>query len=137
MASNTTTWKTGQSGNPRGRPPKQRALTKLLENAGKRKLNGTDETAQRLLVERVWQGVTTGVIDFGITPTGAPHVIVLDAAGWTRLAKMVYDQVDGPPKAEMDITSAGQPISVLFDIAEGHPSGADEAAPAHDDEGDD
>lgn len=90
----------GQSGNPKGRPPKQRALTQLLERAGKKKVEsgGASVQAVRVFAEKVWQGLTTGSLDFGLAPDGTPRQINLNGKEWVALAKLVMDQIDGPPE---------------------------------------
>lgn len=120
---NTGTWTKGQSGNPRGRPPKKRALTDMLERGGRLKISSS-ETAQREMIRRVWEGLSTGQMTFG---TGAgTRVIELDANDIIQLAKMVLTQIDGPPKAEMDVTSGGMPV--LFEISQGLPSDVEQTA---------
>ncbi len=127
---NSTTWQPGQSGNPRGRPPKKRALSNMLEHGGRLKLRGSDETAQKQMVKRIWEGLSTGRMVFG---NGSDtRVIELGAADIIALAKLVLSQIDGPPKAEMDVTSAGQAVHFL--ISEGAPS--DEAQTASDGDND-
>ncbi len=103
----STAWKPGQSGNPKGRPPKERALTTLLEKAGSRRVevDGRKLAARKVMVAHIWQGLTSGVIDFG-----GGNVMTLDAQEYIGLAKLVFGQVDGPPKAEMDVTSGGEPL---------------------------
>lgn len=115
---NAGKWKQGQSGNPKGRPRKERALTRLLENAGRSKLGDSIETAQRLLVRRVWEGVATGRIQFD------DRTMELSSTDYIKLTSMVFGQIDGPPKAALDVTSGGQTIPVLFEIREGSPSDA-------------
>lgn len=124
MANNRGQFQKGQSGNPKGRPKKERTLSRMLENGGKSRVGPKGETAQRMMVQRVWEGITQGMIRFPDLPDGTPNFIALDAAEWTRLAKLVYDQVDGPPKAELDVTSAGEKLPVIFQIVEGVPSNA-------------
>ena len=121
---NVTTWRPGQSGNPRGRPPKRRALTDMLERAGRLKLAGASETAQKQMVQRVWEGLSTGRMTF--TDSGGVRVVDLNAAEIIQLAKLVLAQVDGPPKSEMDVTSGGMPV--LFEISQGLPSDVERTA---------
>lgn len=119
MAASSTSFQPGQSGNPKGRPPKTRALTSLLETVGKTKYRtggkikkgkraGQDEelAAKTLFATHVWEGLATGQIRF---PGG--HTLKLDGAEYIGLAKFVLGQIDGPPKAELDVTSEGKSIS--------------------------
>ena len=50
------------------------------------------------------QGLATGVFTFG------DQVIPLKTDEYLTLARLVLTQVDGPPKGEVDVTSAGEPI---------------------------
>ena len=102
-------WAKGQSGNKGGRPPKRRTLTDLLEKTGKRKLE-SGGTAKDLFVSKVWEGLTTGVMTF---PDGKMN---LEAQEYIALAKLVLSQIDGPPPAAVDVTSAGQPVSAAIII---------------------
>lgn len=107
MARSSTTFPKGQSGNPKGRPAKKRALTNLLERGGNKKFKATDGeiAAKKLFAERIWQGLATGRMDFG-----DGTLITLDAQAYIALAKLVLGQIDGPPKAEVDVTSEGKAI---------------------------
>lgn len=111
MAKSSTSFPAGQSGNPKGRPPKARALTALLERTGKKKkLGSTDlpQSAKTMLVENIWLGLATGTLQF---PDG--RTFVLDAVEWTSLAKLVFAQIDGPPPAALDVTSDGEKVSAI------------------------
>src|SRR5688572_10143304 len=100
MAQSSTSFKKGQSGNPKGRPPKSRALTALLEKAGKAKMpSKPGEPAvprNQFFAEKVWEGLTTGSIQF------EGWVIPLYPADYIALAKLVLGQIDGPPPAAVD-----------------------------------
>jgi hypothetical protein len=109
MPRSKSTWQPGQSGNPRGRPPKSRALTALLEQAGSRRIPADDGGAKlarrQLLARHIWQGLTEGEITF---PNG--RTLFLDAGDYLALARLVLTQIDGPPPAAVDVTSAGEPV---------------------------
>ena len=91
----------GQSGNPKGRPPKDRALTALLEMAGAKSVildNGEKVTPKRYVASLVWQALMTGNVAL---PDG--KAIKLGGKDWVELVKFLYNHVDGPPKQNVDI----------------------------------
>ena len=92
----------GVSGNPKGRPKKNRALTEILERAGAKTLdvNGKRSSSKQLVASMVWEGVTTRRVTF---PDG--ETITLLPYHWLELVKWLYAHVDGPPKQELDIQS--------------------------------
>lgn len=94
-------WKPGMSGNPKGRPPKDRAMTSLLEAAGRKKLRtagGKLVPRNVVLAELVWEAVTLGRIEM---PDGLPRILA--PKEWIDIVKFIYGQIDGPPKATMDV----------------------------------
>ena len=99
----------GQSGNPSGRPKKERALTDLLEKAGSATVlyDGQSISGKRLMARLVWQGVITGEVMF---PDGKK--MRLSPMDWKSFVQWIYTHIDGPPKAELDVTSGGEVIHV-------------------------
>ena len=93
------TWQPGQSGNPNGRPPKQRALTEILEKAGSKtvEVDGKGVARKRLIADMVMQAASTGVVTF-------PDATALRAEfkEWADFVKWIYTHIDGP--ARMDET---------------------------------
>jgi len=111
-------FKPGQSGNPSGRPPGKRALTELLETAGNKTEQyngGTNKTARkRIIADLAWKLLINGEATL---PNGKK--LDLDPKDWLSLHKWIYSHIDGPPRSEVDITSAGaaiQVVSVGFDV---------------------
>ena len=92
----------GQSGNPKGRPPKDRALTALLEAAGSKsvEVDGKRIPGKKHVAGLAWQLANTGTLTL-------PNGRVLAVAGideWLAVVKWVYGQVDGPPKQVTELT---------------------------------
>lgn len=104
-------WQPGESGNPAGRPVKNRALTEILTKAGARTIDaqGKRIARKRWMAEKVWEAVTMGRV---VMPDG--EVLVLGAAQWTDMVKWLYVQIDGPAKQDLDITSEDQPIRFVI-----------------------
>jgi hypothetical protein len=99
----------GQSGNPNGRPPKTRALTDLLEKAGRKTVivDGRKVARNRFLADAIWQAITERKVTL---PGGSELLVGPD--DWWDAVQFLYKHVDGPPKAELDVTSNGNVIKV-------------------------
>ena len=71
----------GQSGNPGGRPPKDRALTAILDDYGHKRRDTPvgRMAAGKRLAGLVWEGALTGRVDFG------DRVVSLSGRGWSDL----------------------------------------------------
>ena len=103
----STSFQPGVSGNPAGRPPKARALTALLEAAGNTMhptAEGKRVAGKRLLAAGLWEGIATGKI------TLPGQTLTLEPGDWLALVKWLYQHIDGPPKAEIDVTSNGETV---------------------------
>ena len=97
--------------NPKGRPKKGRTWTSLLDKAGRRMLDlpdGSRLSAKRLiaryLIDLALAGETTLATGVGIK--------VADTEDWFNVIKFIYGQIDGPPKAEVDVTSGGEAFAL-------------------------
>jgi hypothetical protein len=109
----------GTSGNPSGRPPKNRALTEILRKTGARKVaiqqpDGTikEIPGREALARMVWEVVTSGQVTL---PDGTVKEVA-DFADWFAAVQFIYKHIDGPAPSNVDITTAGQPlIRVVFE----------------------
>jgi hypothetical protein len=90
----------GRSGNPTGRPPKERALTNLLEKAGKKKVvvGGKEIARNQFLADAIWQALTEAKVTM---PDGITEMKV-GSDDWWDAVQFLYKHVDGPPKNALD-----------------------------------
>lgn len=107
MAKSETSFKKGESGNPSGRPPKNRALTQILEAAGDTQVKYGDKKLARkqVLAQILWQVATTGQSDL---PDGKK--ITVAPQDWFGVVKFLYSHIDGAPRTELDVTTNGESI---------------------------
>lgn len=110
-------YKPGQSGNPKGRPPKSRALTAILEATLNKTVDVPDRgkvARRRLLAEMVTQAALEGEVTL---PDGTIKVIE-DFSDWFGVVQFIYKHVDGPPPAQLEHSGPdGRPIEVR-DVSE-------------------
>lgn len=100
----------GQSGNPKGRPKKDRALTAMLEAAGGRTVERVNPesgdmeklTLRKAAISGVWQGLTEGQITF-LNGSKLP----LYSKDYVELVKWLFSHVDGPPKQQVEMSGPG------------------------------
>lgn len=103
-------WKPGQSGNPKGRPKKNRALTEILARAGSKTAEDCDgkrRSGKRIVARLLWQAATTGVVQF----PDSKETMALSLSDWLGIVKFLYGHIDGPPKqALIDMKIDGEAI---------------------------
>jgi len=104
-------WKPGVSGNPHGRPPKQRALTEILRRGGSKTVlvDGRNISRRRLIASMLWSLAATGEATF---PDGKK--LVFSPEDWLGVVKFIYAQLDGPPKQDIDVTTGGEKLCVVI-----------------------
>lgn len=110
----------GASGNPKGRPPKTRALTEILQKAGNGRSRVGDKRKSRknLLADMLWAAVMTGEVL--LTPEyGPPRLIALTGGDWFDAVKFLYNQIDGPPKVGLFDVPEDTAVSINFVKVEG------------------
>jgi hypothetical protein len=85
----------GNRNNPNGRPPKNKALTDILEVSLSRtiEVDGKRINGKRVLADLVTSCLTTGRIRF---PNDTEDSIV-SVSDWMGMVKWVYERVDGRP----------------------------------------
>ena len=104
----------GQSGNPKGRPPKERALTDLLEKFGNKtvEIDGKKVAGKRILSKLLWELVIYGRAKLPKNEEGQEITMrITSAKEWLDIAKQIYSQIDGAPKGELDLTTDGEPLA--------------------------
>jgi hypothetical protein len=93
-------FKPRQSGNPRGRPPKERALSTILMRLGEQRVSvdGRQVAAKTFVGMKVWELITSGQV------TLTDQILKLDdGRQWFEVVKWLYAHLDGPPRpAEPD-----------------------------------
>lgn len=110
MGAGNPNWKPGVSGNPNGRPRKERALTNLLEAQLDQPDSSTGEPAKVLVARLLLQGITTGKVEF---PDG--RVMTVRSDDWLDFVKLVFNQVDGPARADNEL-ALGEGVTLVWDL---------------------
>jgi hypothetical protein len=106
-------WQSGQSGNPKGRPPKRRVLTEALEKqlaAGVEDTDGTRRARKRIIARALVDLATTGAAKL----PGGTKLTITTAEEFMEVWRYLYAQVDGPPKSELGVSV--DPITIIMDI---------------------
>ena len=100
-------WKPGQSGNPKGRPKKNQALSAILAKSSKKNITLIDEatgqertvTRNEMIAEILMTAITLGRIVFPLLngETEKTPDFVLDTSEWIKLTDFYYKRVEGNP----------------------------------------
>lgn len=107
-SSPTKKWQPGQSGNPKGRPAKGRAIADLINSEWMHQ----DRLA---VIHQAINGLKTGYLDF---PASAKHKkarsLHLTARDWNDLFKYITTHLDGPARQDMSISYSHEGDAVPF-----------------------
>jgi len=105
--------KKGVSGNPKGRPPKERALTAILEKAGNQVITDADgkrRGKKRIVARLLWEVATTGTCAFPDGKGGSRQLQPQNVEEWFDIIKWIYTHIDGAAPKAIDIQSQGRPL---------------------------
>ena len=95
----------GQSGNPRGRPRKERAMSEMLAK------EVWKPTTRKAILGLIAEGASTGRIKFPEDEKAS----VLSLRDWMMLVEFIYKQTEGPPSADVELSGD---IKVLVEYAD-------------------
>lgn len=97
----------GSTANPAGRPPQDRAFTEILKAKGEHlsmyppHSNRYRLESREVMAMQLWEAVTTGEV----TLADGTKLKVKGVDDWFNIAKWIYQQVDGPPRFQADVTA--------------------------------
>lgn len=95
----------------RGRKPKKRPLTIVLEAASRKRTGPRGSPQYRQVVaSMLWELAANGLAQF---PDGS-EIAVRNASEWLDVVKFLHGQIDGPPK-DNDTTFSGK-LTVVWDL---------------------
>jgi len=102
----------GKTNNPNGRPPKNKALTNLLEASLGHTIDvdGKKISGKRILADMVTSVLTTGRMRF---PNDVEESII-SIQDWIGMVKWVYDRIDGRPMQQ--IGGEGEDGSLVIQV---------------------
>lgn len=106
-----TSFPPGNNANPDGRPPKNRALTEILEAAGDHTVTDPDGkriARKRFIARALWEAITEGK-----TTLVGNTVLEVAPTDWFGLVKFLYSHIDGPPPSKHQMSGPDDgPIQV-------------------------
>lgn len=113
-------WKSGESGNLKGRPPNGRALAGLLQAALQEKYFYQGHLLERgaIMAALLAEGVSTGRITFPTDNEGQTRFYTLTPDQWLSMVVRVLGHVDGPPLP--DSTNATADLDAVLDWVNAH-----------------
>jgi hypothetical protein len=110
MAQTNTSWRNGQSGNPKGRPPmRTRPLATALREIGAEQT--ADQENRTTVALLVWKALRTGNLELD-----SGKRIDLTAKEWLELVKWVHHHVDGGLKHKDQYAETRDQQSQLAEI---------------------
>ncbi len=118
----------GQSGNPKGREPKGRALTEILQSALDEEFGADKVALKTIMARKISQAIATGVLEF---PGNGKRIrrLKLNQENWLQLLKFIYSHIDGPARMDLNVNANMNTTAVNFYIPD---NGRGDALPAED-----
>lgn len=116
MPRTSTSWTKGKSGNPGGKPKKDREETAALVRGGRGtiEIDGVKVSRRKLLVEQFWDAMMTGEVTF----PASGKTIQLRAHHWADMLKWYFGHVDGPPRLQVAGTADDPVHNVGWSVEE-------------------
>lgn len=104
----------GQSGNPKGRPPKERALTSILEAELDKTTDQGDgvRVARKRLIARLMAQAAT---DGRVTLPDGRELAVANLEELVSVWRWIYRHIDGD-KSHVDVTTLGESVARRIEI---------------------
>ena len=82
-------WHKGQSGNPKGRPPRSRTMSAMLAVEGSKKIGR--RTRKEIVAQLLWEFAVSGTVQMG-----DQLLVADDPLEWFNAVKWIYNHLDGP-----------------------------------------
>lgn len=108
------TWRPGQSGNPNGRPPNNRALTHILKMALDQTHDATGKAYKQLVAEKLVEALSTGKVTFD-----NDKIFDLEGGDWLGMVRWLYVHIDGQAKQTFAIEPPGLTLHKMQELADG------------------